>query len=98
MELCKGGTLKEWIDQKNSENDRKRRNSALCIFQQVVDGVKYIHSQKLIHRDLKHKLIEGMLSEKPELRPDALKTASELTKYWSYLKKDQRALQEMKTM
>ncbi|KAI1894699.1 hypothetical protein AGOR_G00118440 [Albula goreensis] len=201
MELCKGGTLKEWIDLKNSENDPERRNSALCIFQQVVDGVKYIHSQNLIHRDLKpanilfasenaikigdfglvtsaecdgdesllqrtkktgtrsymspeqwnghkydkevdifalgliyfellwkiathtekdkiwqdvrsqklpkqfcvqygleHKLIEGMLSEKPELRPDALNTASELTKYRSYLKKDQRALQEMKTM
>ncbi|KAJ8360048.1 hypothetical protein SKAU_G00165730 [Synaphobranchus kaupii] len=44
-----------------------------------------------------HKLIERMLSEKPEDRPDAPAIASELDKFTN-IKKDQHALQEMKTI
>ncbi|XP_048154149.1 interferon-induced, double-stranded RNA-activated protein kinase isoform X1 [Corvus hawaiiensis] len=51
MEFCKQGTLEKWIA-KNRE-DRKYYVMAQNKFLQIVKGVEYIHSEKLIHRDLK---------------------------------------------
>ncbi|XP_064174462.1 interferon-induced, double-stranded RNA-activated protein kinase isoform X2 [Anguilla rostrata] len=202
MELCEGGTLRAWIKERNGNSGQEMRDEkALHILQQVVDGVQYIHSKKLIHRDLKplnilfasdktvkigdfglvtsaegdsdeamlertkgkgtrsymspeqmnqhkydkevdifalgliyfellwrmttyierskiwedvrrrkfptqfcmkhntaYKLIERMLSERPEDRPDAREIASELAKYCTSIKEDQNALQELKTV
>ncbi|KAJ8250170.1 hypothetical protein COCON_G00220920 [Conger conger] len=191
MELCEGGTLRAWIDNRNRSYQewKTRDKEALVILQQMVDGVKYIHSKKLIHRDLKplnimfasdktlkigdfglvtsaesdsdgamlertkktgtrwymspeqmnqskydkevdifalgliffevlwkmttvceksdfcvphysvdYKLIEQMLSENPADRPDAPAIAAELEKYQTCIKKDQQALQDMKTI
>ncbi|KAJ8248011.1 hypothetical protein GJAV_G00237150 [Gymnothorax javanicus] len=54
MELCKDGTLKDWIIERSMAYDpEKRTKKALSILQQVVQGVIYIHSEKFIHRDLK---------------------------------------------
>ncbi|KAJ7987354.1 hypothetical protein DPEC_G00325610 [Dallia pectoralis] len=53
MELCDKRTLKVWIDEWNSQRTPKRREDSLHITQQIVNGVEYIHSKKLIHRDLK---------------------------------------------
>nr|XP_033792923.1 interferon-induced, double-stranded RNA-activated protein kinase [Geotrypetes seraphini] len=49
MELCEKGTLKDWISDRN-EIDEKL---SFSIFEQMLQGVKYIHSNNLIHRDLK---------------------------------------------
>ncbi|NXO08703.1 E2AK2 kinase, partial [Oriolus oriolus] len=51
MEFCEQGTLEKWIA-KNRE-DRKYYEMAKPKFLQIVKGVEYIHSEKLIHRDLK---------------------------------------------
>ncbi|NXQ32441.1 E2AK2 kinase, partial [Alaudala cheleensis] len=51
MEFCEKGTLAKWIS-KNRE-DQKYRAMAQTKFLQIVKGVKYIHSEDLIHRDLK---------------------------------------------
>ncbi|NXR79915.1 E2AK2 kinase, partial [Pycnonotus jocosus] len=51
MEFCEQGTLKKWIE-KNSE-DRSYHAMAQNKFLQIVEGVKYIHSKGLMHRDLK---------------------------------------------
>lgn len=51
MEFCEQGTLEKWIE----KNRAKRRYHAMAQdkFLQIVEGVEYIHSEKLIHRDLK---------------------------------------------
>ncbi|NWT50410.1 E2AK2 kinase, partial [Erythrocercus mccallii] len=51
MEFCEKGTLDEWIA-KNREN-RMYHAMAQTKFLQIMEGVKYIHSEELIHRDLK---------------------------------------------
>ncbi|KAJ8250169.1 hypothetical protein COCON_G00220910 [Conger conger] len=51
MEFC-GGTLTDWINKKNHEEARGKMET-LNIFQEIVGGVEYIHSQEHIHRDLK---------------------------------------------
>nr|XP_012427902.3 interferon-induced, double-stranded RNA-activated protein kinase isoform X3 [Taeniopygia guttata] len=51
MEFCEQGTLENWIAKPSK--DRKYYEMAQKRFLQIVKGVEYIHSEKLIHRDLK---------------------------------------------
>ncbi|KAJ8360047.1 hypothetical protein SKAU_G00165720 [Synaphobranchus kaupii] len=51
MEFCDGGTLTKRINEMNAGERSKKE--PLVIFQKIVDGVDYIHSQGRIHRDLK---------------------------------------------
>ncbi|XP_028845176.1 protein kinase containing Z-DNA binding domains [Denticeps clupeoides] len=53
MEFCENGTLTTWIEDRNYRNSQRNAEDALTVFKQVVCGVMYIHSQRLIHRDLK---------------------------------------------
>ncbi|XP_033001331.1 interferon-induced, double-stranded RNA-activated protein kinase-like [Lacerta agilis] len=51
MEYCEEGTLKNWISKENAKESY--REDVKIKFQQIVEGVAYIHSKNLIHRDLK---------------------------------------------
>ncbi|KAM6464626.1 interferon-induced, double-stranded RNA-activated protein kinase isoform 2-T3 [Liasis olivaceus] len=51
MELCEKGDLAKWIHQKMGMSPCK--DDSIIIFQQIVEGVNYIHSENFIHRDLK---------------------------------------------
>ncbi|KAL0983668.1 hypothetical protein UPYG_G00131050 [Umbra pygmaea] len=64
MELCDLKNLKVWIDERNAHRMPNRREESLYITQQIVNGVEYIHSKKLIHRDLKPPNIMFGMSDK----------------------------------
>ncbi|NWZ89934.1 E2AK2 kinase, partial [Nesospiza acunhae] len=51
MEFCEQGTLEDWIIK--TTKDRKYHEMAQNNFLQIVKGVECIHSEGLIHRDLK---------------------------------------------
>ncbi|XP_065152313.1 interferon-induced, double-stranded RNA-activated protein kinase-like [Paramisgurnus dabryanus] len=52
MDFCEGGTLTAWIHERNFMK-KQRTTGMYQIFYEIVSGVEYIHSNKLIHRDLK---------------------------------------------
>ncbi|KAF5901733.1 Z-DNA binding protein kinase, partial [Clarias magur] len=53
MEFCEGGTLTSWINDRNVMHKQRETVETNKIFYEIISGVEYIHSQKLIHRDLK---------------------------------------------
>jgi len=59
MELCRGGTLQSWIEDRHDERLNMqvytappRRVLANCLWQ-VLDAVKYLHGRRFVHRDVK---------------------------------------------
>jgi len=51
MELCRGGTLRDWLDR-----NREDRNVERCvkIYRSVVEAIHYLHQEKnFMHRDIK---------------------------------------------
>ena len=49
IEYCKGGELFDYI----VKNKRLKEPEACVFFQQIINGVEYLHKQGIIHRDLK---------------------------------------------
>lgn len=49
MQLCQKHSLREWL----CDNLERDQNTILCMFDQIVQAVEYVHLQGLIHRDLK---------------------------------------------
>lgn len=50
MQLCRKDTLKDWL---KSNCEIRDKTTIFDLFFQIVDAVEYVHSQDLIHRDLK---------------------------------------------
>lgn len=50
MEFCEKGDLSDWIEKREKDSFKE---DSIILFQQIVEGVEYIHSMDLIHRDLK---------------------------------------------
>lgn len=52
MQLC-DLTLRSWLDERNKSSCQINHDLNQKIFRQILVGVEYIHSQGVIHRDLK---------------------------------------------
>ena len=50
LQLCKRETLRDYLNANTLVRDK---SDIIVIFRQICDAVSYIHSQGLIHRDLK---------------------------------------------
>lgn len=49
MELCAGGDLLNFVRKRK----RLDEETAKVLFKQVMEGIGYIHSKKILHRDIK---------------------------------------------
>ena len=50
IECCSGLTLREYLDDKDYQVNRK---IIFHLFKQLINGLKHIHEEGLIHRDIK---------------------------------------------
>ena len=48
MELCSGGKLAAYIKTRGRIPEKEAKR----LFVQILDGVKYLHSQGIVHRDI----------------------------------------------
>jgi len=53
QDYCDGGTIDDKVQEKKMENSYLEENQILKWFLQVVMAVQYMHSNKILHRDLK---------------------------------------------
>ena len=49
MELCAGGDLLNFVRKRKKLDEE----TAKVIFKQVIEGIGYVHSKKILHRDIK---------------------------------------------
>jgi len=53
MEFCAGGDLRHWLEACSRSGERLSEPLVLGLFAQMVSGIRYVHGQKVLHRDIK---------------------------------------------
>lgn len=54
MDFCDGGDLQSKINDRKKTNDYMKETEIWQIFYQIVQGLAYLHSNKIVHRDIKN--------------------------------------------
>jgi calcium-dependent protein kinase len=79
MEVCKGGDILSWIDRHGSFSEAK----AAVLIHQMLLSVNYLHSQNIVHRDLK---LDNFLFESSDSKHVKLIDFG-MSRYWTNNKK-----------
>lgn len=53
MEYCAGGDLRQWLDELSGRQEHLSQSAVLSLFTQLLEGISYVHSHMVLHRDLK---------------------------------------------
>lgn len=53
MEYCAGGDLRRWLEECSQTGLHLAETTVLSLFAQLLDGMRYVHSCRILHRDLK---------------------------------------------
>merc|ERR1712110_835091 len=53
MEFCGGGDLRAWLEARSKSGEYLPEGHVLSLFAQMVLGLRHVHSQRILHRDLK---------------------------------------------
>lgn len=53
MEFCEGGDLKELIDERYYAEKKFNKREIVEILSQLSEGISYLHTKNIIHRDIK---------------------------------------------
>lgn len=61
MEYCSGGDLHTLVKKHNYLKSEERESDRLCLFKQLIQGLNYLHSNGIAHRDIK---LENLLLTK----------------------------------
>lgn len=87
VELCHGGELFDRLDMQPGYRYSEEKSAQLMI--QIVSAVQYIHSQGIVHRDLK---LENFLFSKPDSDSDLKMIDFGLAKHLTYSEKEKDAV------
>lgn len=87
VELCHGGELFDRLDEQPGYRYSEEKAAHLTI--QIVSAVQYIHSQGIVHRDLK---LENFLFSKPDSDTDLKMIDFGLSKHMTYGEKEKDAV------
>ena len=63
MELVRGGTLKQLIEKRQAERVPFSEEEIAMFMNQLLEGIRYLHSLNIIHRDLKTGKYDSYKSE-----------------------------------
>jgi serine/threonine protein kinase len=61
MELVKGGSLKEFLLDRQKKNIKTSDEEASTIMRNLLRALAYLHTKNIIHRDLKPGILYGFL-------------------------------------
>ncbi len=86
-ELCHGGELFDRLDEQPNYHYKEEQCANLVI--QIVSAVQYLHSQGIVHRDLK---LENFLFSKPDSDSDLKMIDFGLSKHLKYGEKERDAV------
>lgn len=53
MEYCAGGDLRQYLDEYAKRQEYMEERLVLALFVQMLEAMRYVHSHKVLHRDLK---------------------------------------------